>query len=218
MKKHLLTGFVVLLPITLTLMIIIFLFDLFTEPFFWIVGPLIDWVQSLLNISMPHGITLFLSRLLSLIFLCIFIFFLGMVTQLFLVRSLINIGHILILRIPFINTVYKLSRDIFEAVFAQDGKKAFKCPVMVPFPCKPTECLGFEVGEMAQEVSEKLKIPLAPVFLPTAPHPISGFLFFIPEEDIHRVNMSNEAALKHLVSGGMIVPESEIIPEPDDDE
>lgn len=177
MKKHLLTGLVILLPVALTLMIIFFLFDFFTEPFVSIVGPLVEWIQHKAHIVLPHGLTLFLSRLLSLLFLSAFIFFLGLFTQLFLVKILINWGNLILFRIPFINTVYKVSRDIFAALFSSEGKKAFKRPVMIPFPSKPNHCLGFEAGEVARECKEKIKTPLVSVFVPTAPHPISGFLF-----------------------------------------
>lgn len=208
MKKHLLTGFVILLPVALTIMIIVFLFDLFTEPFVNIVGPLVDLLQKKSHIVLPHGLTLFISRLLSLIFLCIFIFILGVVTQLFLVKILINWANQVLFRIPFIKTVYKVSRDIFAALFSSEGKKAFKRPVMIPFPSKPNHCVGFEAGEVARECKEKIKTPVVSVFVPTAPHPISGFLFLVPETDVHSIDMTNEEVVKFLVSCGMIVPES----------
>lgn len=208
MKKYLITGLVILLPIALTLMIILFLFDFFTEPFVHIVGPLIESIQSKVDISLPQGIVLFLSRLLSLLFLCIFIFFLGVVTQLLLVKTLMNWGNLILFRIPLIKTIYKVSRDIFSALFNTDGKKVFKHPVMIPFPCKPNFGLGFESGEVSEEIKAKMKAPVRSIFVPTAPHPISGFLFFIPEVDVKRVEMTNEEVVKFLVSCGMIVPES----------
>jgi uncharacterized membrane protein len=208
MKKYLLTGLIILLPVALTLMVIFFLFDLFTEPFVNIVGPLVDLIQKKADVALPHGLTLFISRVFSLIFLCIFIFFLGMVTQLFLVKVLIHWGNQILFRIPFIKTVYKVSRDIFAALFSSEGKKAFKRPVMVPFPSKPNHCLGFEAGEVAEECREKVDIPLVSVFVPTAPHPISGFLFLIPQKDVLSIDMTNEEVVKFLVSCGMILPET----------
>lgn len=210
MKKHLLTGLVILLPIALTLMIIIFLFDFFTEPFVTVVGPLVELIQQKINIDLPHGITLFISRIFSLILLCAFIFLLGLVTQLFLIRTLIHWGNLVLYRIPLIRTVYKVSKDIFGALFSTEGEKAFKRPVMIPFPAKPNHCLGFEAGSVASECREKAGIPLVSVFVPTAPHPISGFLFLIPESDVHGVDMNNEEAVKFLVSCGMIAPGHEM--------
>jgi uncharacterized membrane protein len=210
MKKHLLTGLIILLPIALTLMIIVFLFDFFTEPFVNIVGPLVDFLQNQFNLHLPHGLTLFISRIFSLVFLCIFILILGVITQLFLVKVVIRWSNLILFKIPFIKTVYKVSRDIFAALFSAEGKKAFKRPVMIPFPSKPNHCIGFEAGEVARECREKIKTPIVSVFVPTAPHPISGFLFLVPEEDVHSVDMTNEEVVKFLVSCGMIVPESGI--------
>jgi uncharacterized membrane protein len=209
MKKQLITGLVILLPIAFTLMIIIFLFDFFTEPFINVVGPLVKLIQQQLHVALPQGIVLFLSRLFSLIFLCIFIFFLGLFTQLFLIKTLIGWGNQILFKIPLINTVYKASRDIFSALFSADGKKAFKRPVMIPFPDKPSYCFGFEAGDVAEEIQAKVKTPLLTVFTPTAPHPISGFLFFVPKDDARSVDMSNEEVVKFLVSCGMILPKSD---------
>lgn len=210
MKKHLITGLIVLLPIALTFMIVLFLFDFFTEPFVSMVGPLVHLIQQKAHISLPQGVVLFVSRVFALIFLCIFIFILGIITQLFLVKILIRWSNAILFRIPFIKTVYKVSRDIFAALFSSEGRKAFKRPVMIPFPSKPNHCLGFEAGILCDEVKEKVKIPLVPVFVPTAPHPISGFLLLIPESDVHSVDMNNEEVVKFLVSCGMILPEAEM--------
>lgn len=209
MKKHLITGLIILLPVALTLMIILFLFDFFTEPFVSIVGSLVEFLQIKAHISLPQGITLFLSRILSLVFLCIFIFFLGVFTQVFLVKTLLNWGNLALLRIPLVKTVYKVSRDIFAALFSSEGKKAFKRPVMIPFPSKPNYSVGFEAGEVAKEIQDKTKEHLISVFVPTAPHPISGFLFHIPESDVHQIEMTNEEVVKFLVSCGMILPEAD---------
>lgn len=215
MKKYLLTGFIILLPVAFTLMVIFFLFDLFTEPFITIVDPLVKLIQKNLPFTLPHGLTVFLSRLFSLVFLCIFIFLLGFVTRWFLVKNFINWGNRIMFRIPFIRTVYRASRDIFSALFSAEGKKAFKRPVMIPFPSLPNYCMGFVAGEVAEECQQKVKVPLVSVFAPTAPHPISGFLFLVPEKDVHNVDMTNEEVVKFLVSCGMIVPESEM-KEPDE--
>lgn len=208
-KKYLLTGLILLLPVALTLVVIIFLFDFFTTPFINIVGPLVALIQNSLPFTLPAGFTLFLSRLFSLIFLCIFILLLGIVTQWFIVRNVLKLTQFIISHIPIAKTIYKVSRDIFGALFSMDGKKAFKEPVMVPFPHRPNFALGFHAGEVADEIQRKIKTPLVSVFVPTAPHPISGFLFLVPEQDVYKVEMTNEEVIKFLVSCGMIVPEAE---------
>ena len=107
-------------------------------------------------------------------------------------------------RIPLIKTVYNVSRDIIAALFSSDGKKAFKHPVMIPFPHRPTYLVGFQAGEVAEEIKNTVATPLISVFTPTAPHPISGFLMLIPEKDVYKLDMTNEEAVKYLVSCGLI--------------
>ncbi len=210
MKKYLITGLIILLPGVLTLMVILFLFDLFTAPFISVVGPLVNLMQTKLSLILPKGFTLFISQVLSLIFLCLFILLLGFITQSFIVKRLIIWGNKILYRIPLIKTIYKITSDMFAAIFSTDGKKAFKRPVMIPFPSKPNFCLGFEVGDVAKECQKKVNTPLTSVFSPTAPHPISGFLFLIPKEDVQPIDMTNEEVFTFLVSCGMIVPGSQI--------
>jgi uncharacterized membrane protein len=209
MKKYLFTGFLILLPVALTLMVILFLFDVFTAPFVTVVGPLVSLIQTEIPFVLPTGLTLFLSRILSLIFLSLFILLLGILTQWLVVKNFINWADGVMYRIPLIRSVYRVSRDILNALFSTNGKKAFKRPVMIPFPGRPNFSLGFLAGEVAEECQKKVDVPLVSVFAPTAPHPISGFLFLVPEKDIYNVEMTNEEVVKFLVSCGMVVPESE---------
>jgi uncharacterized membrane protein len=209
-KKYLLTGLVILLPSALTLIVIIFLFNFFTTPLVNVIKPLIMIVEERSGFILPEWTLPFFARVFSLIFLAVFIFLLGVITQLFLVKTVIGWMNLLINKIPFIKTVYQVSVDIFSALFSLEGKKAFKYPVMIPFPSLPNYAIGFVSGEIAKEIQEKMKEPLVPVFSPTAPHPISGFLFLIPEKDVKKIDMNNEAIVKFLFSCGTVLPETEV--------
>ena len=209
MKKYFLTGLVILMPAALTLMVILFLFDLFTAPFVNIVSHLFEILSAKIAFNPSHGLALFISRILALILLVLFIFFLGTVARWFLVKNLLSGTHQILSKIPFIKTVYKVSRDVISALFSTEGKKAFKYPVMFPFPHPHSFAVGFQAGEVAKEIQEKIDAPLVSVFAPTAPHPITGFLFLIEEKNVSKLEMTNEEAVKYLVSCGLIHPESE---------
>ncbi len=204
MKKHLLTGLVVLLPIALTIMIVVFLIDFFTAPFVSIVDAIIYKIEISFHFQIPQQIALPVSRIFSLILLFFFILFLGILARGIIMKKFLEFSNRLISRIPLIKTVYKISKDIFSALFSTDGKKTFKSPVITPFPYAPSYALGFQVGEVADEIQKKVKETLIPVFMPTAPHPISGFLFFVPEKDAPKVAMTTEESVKFLVSCGML--------------
>jgi uncharacterized membrane protein len=48
------------------------------------------------------------------------------------------------------------------------------------------------------------------VFVPTTPNPTSGFLLFVPAQDIIRLKMPIEDGLKLVVSGGIVTPPTEV--------
>ncbi|HSX38820.1 MAG TPA: DUF502 domain-containing protein [Chlamydiales bacterium] len=201
MKKYLLTGLIVLLPVLLTLMIIFFLVDFFTSPLAHLIQ-----VHILEKTELPGALTLFISRIFSLILIVFCIFLLGIVARWFVIKHIISVATSLLSRIPLIKTVYKTSRDIIAALFSLDGKKIFKQSVLFPFPHRPTFALGFHAGEVADEIKEAVQTPLVSVFAPTAPHPITGFLLLVPETDVYPLDMSNEEAVKYLVSCGLVYP------------
>ena len=209
MKKYLITGIAILMPVALTAMIILFLFNFFTAPFVSVVEHLVYFTQKHFNFILSKGLTLFISRILVILFLFIFIVLLGIIARWFLIKNIISATHRLMYRIPIINSIYKVCKEIISALFALDGKKAFHHPVLIPFPDKPTFGIGFSAGEVAKECQEKVDFPLVSVFAPTAPHPISGFLFLVSQDDVHKLDMTNEEAIKFLVSCGLVYPTTE---------
>jgi uncharacterized membrane protein len=207
MKKYFFTGLIILLPVVLTIMIFIFLFHFFTAPLAPFVNLLLDLIQSRLSLSLPEGVQIFLAQLIALFFLVIFIFFLGIIARWFLVRNFFQGLQHLLSRIPLIKTVYRVSREVFSALFSEEGKKAFKNPVLIPFPDKPNYSVGVRVGEVPAICQSQVKEPLVAVFTPTAPHPISGYLLFVSKNDALSIDITNEEMIKFLVSCGMILPD-----------
>ena len=61
-------------------------------------------------------------------------------------------------------------------------------------------------GETKGEIKERQKIEMVNVFVQNTPNPTSGFLLFIPKDDIVELDMSVEDAIKLVVSAGMVVP------------
>jgi uncharacterized membrane protein len=48
---------------------------------------------------------------------------------------------------------------------------------------------------------------LTSIFIPTTPNPTSGFLIYLPEQDIEETDLSVEEGMKLIVSGGILVPD-----------
>jgi uncharacterized membrane protein len=204
MKKYFITGLAILLPVVLTVMIIVFLFNLLTTPFVHGVNHLFLLIQKHFSFSLSQGLALFVSRVFIILFLVTFIFLLGVVARWFLIKHILAWTNHLFSKIPIIKSVYHIIREVISALFSLDGKKAFHHPVLLPFPKDPLFSIGFHTGRVAEECQKAVGVPLAPVFVPTAPHPISGFLFLVPENEAKKIDMTNEEAIKFLVSCGLV--------------
>ncbi len=204
MRKYFFAGLIALLPIVLTFMIVAFLIDFFTNPFLPTVTSIIESIEQALGFTIPSGVAKFFSRLLALLLICSFILLLGAIARWFFIRNILELADTVFLRIPIVRTIYKGSRDIFSAIFSQGKKNAFQRPVLLPFPDKPTYSLGFLSGSVPKTCQAHAKEPLVSVFAPTAPHPISGLVLLVPKQDILEIDMTNEDALKFLVSCGVI--------------
>jgi uncharacterized membrane protein len=203
MKKYFLAGLVTLLPLALTIMLFTYLIDLFTEPFLQAVQTAIENQHIPF---LPEKVIVVLSRFLILIGLFFAIVILGVIARWFFFNTLISLTQKIFLKIPVVKSIYTLTKEIAGAFFAEGGRKAFQYPAQISFPSKSSECVGFVTGKPlpeAQKISDK---PLVPVFIPTAPHPISGYMVLIPEDEVKKVAMTSEEAIKLTVSCGVIIP------------
>jgi uncharacterized membrane protein len=211
MKKYCLTGLVIITPLILTVLLVVFLVDLFTNPFVDIVRNFFSNIMpSYPILKSPHFLSL-LSRVTILVILFFAIVLLGFLGRNFLFKILLKWSNELLSKTPFIKSIYKTTRDIIKSLFpTSEKKKAFLRPIMVPFPSSAGYVVGFLSGEIPKAVQEKTTQELYPVFVPTAPHPISGYFVLVPKEDVVEVDMDNEKAVKLTVSCGLIVPEENI--------
>ncbi len=203
MKKTFLTGLVILMPVVLTILVLVFLVDLLTNPFLNFVREIIteklEWIHS-------QSLITLLARASILVFIFFFILLLGFIGRLFFIKWALSITNKLLSKIPLIKPIYMTSKDIVQAFF-QKGSQAFQHPIMIPFPSSKSFSVGFVTGQVPNVCQKHFKKTLTPVFIPTAPHPISGFMLFTTEDKKFEINMTNEEAVKLTVSCGVIVPE-----------
>jgi uncharacterized membrane protein len=83
---------------------------------------------------------------------------------------------------------------------------AFRQAVLVEYPRRGIWAIGFITGRTEGEVQNLTKEPVINIFLPTTPNPTSGFLLFLPKEDVVPLTMSVEEAIKMVISGGIVTP------------
>lgn len=121
-------------------------------------------------------------------------------------RKLIELGEWILSTIPIVNKVYRAIQQI-AAVFISEKREAFSKAVLFEYPRKGIYSIGFVTRDAGGEVKEKLDKEMVSLFLPTTPNPTSGFLLFVPKDEIIVLDMPIEESLKLIISGGAVLPE-----------
>ncbi|MCH9634710.1 MAG: hypothetical protein S4CHLAM7_14670 [Chlamydiae bacterium] len=207
MKKILLSGLALLLPLALTFLIVLFILNFLTNPF---VHSFEDWATKF----SPHFFGQISPKALHYIFqviILITLFFVTVITgalgRLFVISYFLKLGDKIINRLPIVNKIYKTTKDIIRSLFSPDAG-SFQQVVLVPFPSKSEYCLGLLSEAPPKACQELEEDELATVLLPTAPHPISGYLLIFKKKDVIEIDMSIEDAIKFTVSCGIVHPEN----------
>lgn len=206
LKKFFVTGLVILLPLTLTLVIVAFIFNLLTDPFVGMVSGILkhfDLLEGGFWIFSGQELQRYGSQILILVALFLFTAFLGYVARWVFFHYFFRFGEKILNRIPFISTIYKTSQDVINTIFTSQTN-SFKQVVMVHFPSKESYTIGLITRESIPQL-EKEESYVA-VFVPTTPNPTSGFLLMAKQKDLIYLDMKIEEALKYVISCGVIFP------------
>ncbi len=203
MKKYFLTGLATLLPLAVTIYVVQFFVNFLTRPFMGIVTRLLDKIWFFGVVPTPAA--RIISEVLILIGLFGFTILLGAIARWFFVKTLISVGDSILRRIPFLNKVYKTTKDIIEILFASK-KKSFKEVVMVRFPNQNCYSLGLISNDAPDTIANLSPETLVSVFLPTTPNPTTGFLIVSPRSELILLDMKTDEAIKYVLSCGVIQP------------
>jgi uncharacterized membrane protein len=111
-----------------------------------------------------------------------------------------------LLRIPLLNKIYGATKQVNDA-FSSTNKTAFRTVVLVEFPRADVFSIGFITSEPELEVQSKIPEKMVSVFVPATPNPTSGFLIFVPEDKVRKLEMSVADGIKYIISLGSILPE-----------
>ncbi len=120
-------------------------------------------------------------------------------------RFLIQTSERILNRMPVVRSVYSAIKQILETVLAQQSN-AFREAVLVEYPRRGMWAVAFITGSTKGEVQNITEDECINIFLPTTPNPTSGFLLFVPKQDLIPLTMDVEEAIKMVISGGIVTP------------
>jgi uncharacterized membrane protein len=197
LRARFLTGLVVIAPVALTI---------------WLIWTLIGWVDALVLPLIPYDLTPahyigYNLRGVGVVVFLVFTILVGWVAKGLIGRTLIRFGESLVDRMPVVRSIYSGVKQIAETIFAQT-ERSFETACLVQYPRKGIWAIGFISTTAKGEINHKAETggTLLSVFLPTTPNPTSGFLLFLPKEDVIELDMSVEDAAKLVISAGLVYP------------
>ena len=201
LRKWLFTGLLVIVPGVITVWVL-----------HWIISTLdqtlnllpAQWQPDyLLGLHIPgFGVLLTLVVLLSI----------GAIASNFVGRKLVSWGDALITRIPVVRSIYSSVKQVSDTVFSDSGN-AFRTAVLVQWPREGVWTVAFITGSPAGEVARYLRDEYVSVFVPTTPNPTGGYFVMMRKSDCIELDMSIDAALKYIVSMGVVTPPDLVEPQ-----
>ncbi len=141
----------------------------------------------------------------GLVVLTLILILIGAVSAGYIGRLLVRLYDSVLERMPVIRSIYSAIKQIFETMLAQKAH-AFREVVLIEYPRRGIWTLGFITGATSGEVCDRFPEEMVNVFVPTTPNPTSGFLLFLPRQEIKLLEMSVEDGIKMVVSTGLITP------------
>jgi uncharacterized membrane protein len=196
LRTYLITGLLALAPSAVTL---------------WVLYKLLNWMDNLLGRYLKFSSVLGGQRIPGLgivatLLLLLVVGWLATIVGRWLGgRPLLSMWDHLLGRIPGVGILYGSTKSFGEAFLASRGT-TFKQVVLVPWPSPGIYRIGFIAARPGADVLRKLGEEIEVVFLPHTPNPASGFVHYVPRAQLIYLDWPVEAALKVIVSGGVLQP------------
>lgn len=195
LRNYFFTGLVVAAPIGLTLYI--------TR---WFVELIDTWFVPLIPARyQPDTVLPFDIPGLGLLIAFILLTILGAFTANFFGRAILNFAERLVDRMPVVRSIYGAIKQIFETVISQ-STTSFRDVGLIEYPRKGIYTIVFVTSQTKAQFGAGMGLDLISVFLPTTPNPTSGFLLYVPREDVKILDMTIEDGAKLIISAGLVEP------------
>ena len=194
LRKWLFTGLLVIVPGMITLWVLNWIVGLLDQTL--LILPEAWHPDRLLGFHIPgFGVLLTLGILLLV----------GAAASNFAGRKLVQWGDALISRIPVVRSIYSSVKQVSDTVFSESGN-AFRTAVLVQWPREGVWTVAFVTGAPSGEVAAYLRDEFVSVYVPTTPNPTGGYFVMVRKSDCVELEMSVDAALRYIVSMGVVVP------------
>ncbi len=191
MKKYLITGLLVWVPLGITVWVLNLIIGTMDQTLLLLPE---QWQPDrLLPIHIPGlGIILTLAVMLLT----------GLLIRNVFGRRLWGASEKAMLHVPFVGSIYKGVKQVSDTLLSGNGN-SFRKVLLVRYPHPQAWSLAFQTS-VPGEVSNRFDEEYVAVFIPTTPSPVNGFYFYVRKADTIELDMTVDVALRTIVSMGVV--------------
>jgi uncharacterized membrane protein len=207
-RKHLITGLLVWMPLAVTIWVLLWVLGLMDGMFSFI----LSLTQAVLPAGAREGIeTLRGVPGLGVVSLLLVLYLTGLFVANIFGQWFVHQWDRLLHKIPIVKSIYSSVKQVSDTLFSSSGN-AFREAVLVQYPRAGSWTIAFVTGQPSGEVAAHLSEPHVSVYVPTTPNPTSGFFLMMPRTDVVPLAMSVDEALKYIISMGVVAPPPAVPP------
>ena len=208
MKKYIITGLLVWLPLAVTVWLLTTVLGMLDGLFGW----LLSGTQAVLPAG-AHGFVEMLRHVpgLGVAVVLAALLLTGIFAANFVGQWWLRQGGRMVQRIPIVKSIYSSVKQVSDTLFSSSGN-AFREAVLVQYPRAGSWTIAFVTGKPGGEAAEHLHADYLSLYVPTTPNPTSGFFLMVPRSDVVALRMSVDEALKYIISMGVVAPPASALP------
>ena len=194
MKKYLITGLLIWIPLVITLWVLKLIVNSLDQTLLLL--PREFQTENWLGLHVPG---------MGVVMTLVIVFLTGLFTTNILGARLVRYWHDVLHRIPVVNSIYSSVKQISDTLFSSSGQ-AFRKALLVQWPREGMWTIAFLTGMPGGDVLNHLQGDYLSVYVPTTPNPTGGYFVIVARKDVIELDMSVDEALKYIISMGVVPP------------
>lgn len=194
MKKYLITGLLIWIPLVITIWVLKVIFDALDQSLLLL--PDSFQTEHWLGVHIPG---------LGAILTIVIVFLTGVFATNFFGARMVALWHEILTRIPVVRSIYSSVKQISDTLFSSSGQ-AFRKALLVQWPHEGAWTIAFLTGTPGGDVVNYVPEDCLSVYVPTTPNPTGGYFVIVRRKDVIELDMSVDQALKYIISMGVVPP------------
>jgi uncharacterized membrane protein len=194
LKKYLITGLLIWIPLVITIWVLKVIVDVLDQSLLLLPSAL--HTENWLGVHIPG---------LGAILTIVIVLLTGLFATNFFGAQLVEVWHDILHRIPVVNSIYSSVKQISDTLFSSSGQ-AFRKALLVRWPNENMWTIAFLTGTPGGGVARHLPADCLAVYVPTTPNPTGGYFVIVQRKDVVELDMTVDQALKYIISMGVVPP------------